>query len=187
MKKNKNLTLFTSTFYISAFTFGGGYVIIPLMKERFVDELKWIDEKEMLDMISLAQSAPGAVAINASILVGYKVNGVKGSLTTILATIMPPIIIISIISLFYQAFISNLYIALFLKGMQAAVCAVIFNVVFDLVKFIYKDKDVFNYLLMFAAIIFKLVFKFNVIYIIAGCAFVGLLRGLYQHYLKEEK
>lgn len=70
--------LFSSTFYLSAFTFGGGFVIIPLMKKKFVDNLHWIEEEEMLDLTAIAQSSPGAIAVNASILVGYRVAGWSG-------------------------------------------------------------------------------------------------------------
>ena len=106
MKKSPALycKLFTSTFYLSAFTFGGGYVIIPLMKKKFADDLHWIEEKEMLDLTAIAQSAPGPIAVNAAILIGYRIAGVLGALTTILGTVLPPLIILSVISLFYQAF-----------------------------------------------------------------------------------
>ena len=73
------LTLFTSTFTLSAFTFGGGFVIIPLMRKKFVEQLHWIDEEEMMDLTAIAQSSPGAIAVNASILVGYRVAGVHGA------------------------------------------------------------------------------------------------------------
>lgn len=77
-KNNGHLlrSLFLSTFYLSAFTFGGGYVIVTLMKQKFVDELHWIDEEEMLDLVAIAQSAPGAIAVNGAIVVGYKLVGV---------------------------------------------------------------------------------------------------------------
>ena len=92
LEKNKKgwrllLQLFLSTFYISAFTFGGGYVIIPLMKKKFADELHWIDDEEMLNLAAIAQSSPGAVAVNASILVGFRVAGVAGALVAILGTV----------------------------------------------------------------------------------------------------
>ena len=82
-KKNKYWQLFLSTFKLSACTFGGGFVIIPLMRERFVKELHWIDEEEMLDLTAIAQSSPGSIAINASILVGYHVAGIPGALITV--------------------------------------------------------------------------------------------------------
>ncbi len=176
---NKRLfVLFKKTFMISAFTFGGGYVIVPLMKENFVDELQWIEEDEMLDLISIAQSSPGAMAVNASMLVGYKISGVLGALVSILATIIPPITVISIITLFYEAFRSNMYVANFLKGMQSGVSAVIFNIVFDLSKKIVISKNVLNYILLFGAIILKMVFNVNVVKIILICAAIGLINGI---------
>lgn len=82
--------LFFTTFYISSFTFGGGFVIVTFMKRKFVDELHWIDEKEMLDFTALAQSCPGAIAVNAAILVGCKVCGLVGMAVAVLGTILPP-------------------------------------------------------------------------------------------------
>ena len=89
---------------LSAFTFGGGYVIVPLMRKKFVEEYRWIEEKEMLDLVAIGQSAPGPIAVNTSILVGYRLAGVPGAFFTILGTVLPPLIIISVISLFYTAF-----------------------------------------------------------------------------------
>ena len=109
--------LFLSTLYISTFTFGGGFVIVTFMKKKFVDELHWIDEQEMLDMTALAQSSPGAIAVNAAILVGWQVDGLLGMVIAVLGTIIPPMLILSVISLFYNAFATNTYVALVLKGM----------------------------------------------------------------------
>ena len=92
------------------------------MKRKFVDELHWIDMTEMLDLTALAQSSPGAIAVNAAILVGWRVAGLMGMLIAVLGTILPPMLILSVISLCYQAFASNLYVALILKGMQADGC-----------------------------------------------------------------
>ena len=83
--------LFSSTFCLSAFTFGGGYIIIPLMRKKFVEELHWIEEQEMLDLSAIAQSSPGAIAVNAAILVGYRIAGIPGALVTICGTILPPL------------------------------------------------------------------------------------------------
>ena len=104
--------IFISTLYLSTFTFGGGYVIVTLMKKKFVDEYHWIEEDEMLDLIAIAQSSPGAIAVNGAIVVGYKLAGLTGTLTAIIATIIPPFAIISLISLFYNAFQSNCFVSL---------------------------------------------------------------------------
>ena len=140
-KKQVYLKLFTSTFYLSTFTFGGGFVIIPLMKKKFVDDLKWIEEEEMLNLTAIAQSSPGAVAVNASILLGYQVAGITGALVSILGTVLPPLIILSIISTFYTAFRDNIVVNAVLKAMQAGVAAVICDVVLTMGGSISKTKD----------------------------------------------
>ena len=101
MKKGKALywELFLSTFYLSAFTFGGGYVIVSMMKEKFCDQLHYIEEKEMLDLVAIAQSAPGAIAVNGAIVLGYKMAGIPGILVCALGTIIPPFAIIYIVSM----------------------------------------------------------------------------------------
>ena len=92
-KQDKKLwKIFWSTFYLSAFTFGGGYVIVSLMKKKFVDEYHWIEEEEMLDLVAIAQSAPGAIAVNGAIVIGYKLAGIAGILTAIAETVILPVI-----------------------------------------------------------------------------------------------
>ncbi|MDD3809005.1 MAG: chromate transporter [Erysipelotrichaceae bacterium] len=174
------IRLFGSLFYISAFTFGGGYVIVPLMQKRFVEELQWIDENEMLDMIAIAQSAPGPVAVNASILVGYKVANIIGSLVAVVATVLPPLIIISVVSMFYEQFKTNVLVNLFLQGMKAAVCAVIFDVVIRLARNIIGQRDMMNISLIMACFIAATLLNLNVAIIILACATVGVLRFLFK-------
>ncbi len=166
-KLKKLLRLFLSMLYISAFTFGGGFVISSFMKKKFVDELHWIEEEEMLDLIAIAQSSPGAIAVNCAVLVGWRVGGFAGMLAAVIGTVIPPVLIIVIVSLFYNAFSENRYIALLLRGMQAGVAAVIADVCFDLGGKVVKSRSVFHIavmLLAFAAVFF---FKVNVIIIIA--------------------
>ena len=131
-KSESFMETFISTLYLSAFTFGGGYVIVTLMKKKFVDDLHWIDEKEMLDLVAIAQSSPGAIAVNGAIVVGYKLAGIAGVLVSILGTMLPPFVIISVISAFYQAFRSNFFISQMLEGMQAGVGAVIASVTYEM-------------------------------------------------------
>lgn len=179
------LKLFTSTFYLSAFTFGGGFVIIPLMQKKFVDDLKWIDEEEMLNLAAIAQSSPGAVAVNASILLGYNVAGKIGAIVSILGTVMPPLIILSIISMFYTLFRDNVIVNYVLKGMQAGVAAVITDVVINLGGNVVKTKSIISMLVMIGAFIATFVLKINVMYIILVCGIIGALKVLY--YEKKER
>ncbi len=168
--------LFMSTIYISAFTFGGGFVIVTFMKKKFVDEYGWIEEDEMLDLTALAQSSPGAIAVNAAILVGWRVAGFFGMLIAVLGTIIPPIIIISVISMFYAAFAANTYVALVLKGMQAGVAAVILEVVYHLGAKVVKEKNIISNLIMVATFLAVFFFNVNVIYIILIAIVIGIFR-----------
>lgn len=177
MEKNlkNHLTLWKATFFLSAFTFGGGYVIIPLMKKKFVDELGWLEEQEMLDMAAMAQSAPGAIAVNASILLGWRLLGISGALAAILGTVLPPLIILSAVSLFYDAFRENVVISAVLKGMMAGVCAVIFDVVITMGNKIIRTKKLLPILMMMGAFLASFVLRINIIYIILCCGTLGAL------------
>ncbi|MGI5958588.1 MAG: chromate transporter [Massiliimalia sp.] len=178
--------LFFSMLYISAFTFGGGFVIITFMKKKFVDQFHWINEQEMLDLTALAQSSPGAIAVNASIFVGWRVSGFLGMVVAVIATIIPPLIIISIISLFYAAFAANPYVALTLKGMQAGVAAVILDVVTGLGFNVIKTKSLIHLILMGSAFIATFFLNINVIYIILVAGFIGVILAGY-HCQKDRK
>ena len=172
------LTLFFNMLYISTFTFGGGFVIVTLMKQKFVDKLHWMDESEMLDMTAIAQSSPGAIAVNAAILVGWRMAGFAGMLTAVVATILPPMVILSAISYCYKAFESNRYVALALKGMQAGVAAVILSVVFDLGGKVVRERSALSFFLMILAFLATFVFNVNVVLIILAAAAVGVVSVL---------
>ena len=125
--KSRLWTLFKTCFIISACTFGGGMVIISMLQKKFVEELHWISQDEVMDLVAIAQSCPGVMAVNTSIIIGYHIAGVAGALLTVTGTILPPMIILTIVSMFYVQFRSNPVIALLLKGMQAGVAAVMIN------------------------------------------------------------
>ena len=177
-KTARILRLFFSMMYISAFTFGGGFVIVTFMKRKFVDELHWIDEQEMLDMTALAQSSPGAIAVNAAILVGSKAGGAAGMAAAVLGTVIPPVVILSVISLFYQMFAENRYVALALRGMSCGVAAVILDVSVSLGRNVLKKKQWAHMAVMAAAFIATFFFKVNVIWIILAAAAVGVATAL---------
>ena len=165
MKEKRKLLmeLFTSTLYLSAFTFGGGYVIVSLLKERFVDQLHYIDEKEMLDLVAIAQSAPGAIAVNGAIVLGYKMAGILG--------------IIVVIAYFYKIFITNKIISAILLGMRAGIGAIIVSVVYDMALSVMDEHKERNILIMIGAFVLNYFLNVNIMYIILGCillAFVEL-------------
>lgn len=171
-------TLLKSTFVLSAFTIGGGYVIVPLMQKKFVEDLKWIDTEEMLDLVALGQSMPGALAVNTSILVGYRMAGVSGALTTVLGTVSPPLIIITVISYFYMSFRDNPIVDALMLGMQIGVVAVILNVVVTMVKDVLKTKDIVNLLILIGAFVAGFLFEVNVILVILVAGIIGYINNM---------
>nr|WP_319489649.1 chromate transporter [uncultured Caproiciproducens sp.] len=178
--------LFFSTLYLSTFTFGGGYVIVTLLKNKFVDELHWIDEDEMLDLVAIAQSSPGAIAVNGAIVVGYKLAGFPGILFSILGAVLPPLVILTVISYCYAAFKANFYIQALLKGMRAGVGAVIVSVVYDMGSNVVKQKDPLLLAVMAAAFISNYFFGVSVIYIILLVAALGAVRILIRECRKDK-
>lgn len=191
MKKDKQFywTLFLSTFTLSAFTFGGGYIIVPLMQKRFVKELKWIDEEEMLDLVAIGQSAPGPIAVNTSIIIGYRMAGIPGALLAMFGTVLPPLVIITIISYFYIAFRDNPIINALLFGMQAGVAAVIVDVVINMSSDIIKAKYVLPIVVMILAFIATAIFNVNIVLILFICGLIGAYTTYRVNLLakKEEK
>lgn len=176
--KNRLLTLFVNSFIISACTFGGGFVIVTLMKRKYVDELHWLDEQEMLDYTALAQASPGAIAVNAAVLVGWKIGGLPGMLLSVIGTILPPMLILAAIAFFYAAFAANRFVALALRGMQAGVAAVIFDVVLSLGGQVFKGEKAFNAVLLAAAFGLSFFANVNVVYLILAAAVIGVIKAL---------
>ena len=186
-KAQKYIKLFLSTFKISACTFGGGFVIIPLLRRKFVEELGWIDEQEMMDLTAIAQSSPGAIAVNASILVGYRVAGIPGAMLTVLGTVLPPLSIISVISLFYKAFRYNAIVNAAMAGMLCGVAAVILDVVINMVKGIFKQKRILPVLVMAGAFAAVRFFSVNIIIIILVCGVIGAADVIYREKIGKKR
>jgi len=185
-KAKTYLTLFFSAFYISAVTFGSGYVIVSVIKKRFVDELKWIDENEMINLIALAQSSPGVMTANTALLVGYKICGVPGAFLAVLGVALPPLITIYIISLFYNAIRDNAVVSAVLKGMQAGACAVIADVVASLFSNVIKDKGLRKDVkILIMLIAFTGAFILNISFILIVLVFI--LLGLTLFFVKRAR
>ena len=172
-KKNVYRRLFFSTLKLSACTFGGGFVIIPLMRKKFVEELHWIEEQEMLDLTAIAQSSPGAIAVNASILVGYHVAGIFGAFLAVLGTILPPLMIISVISFFYAAVRDNPIIDMAMTGMLAGVAAVICDVVITMGTGIVKQRRVLPIVVLLLSFVAVCFFHANIMLVLLLCGVVG--------------
>lgn len=148
--------------------------MVPLMKKKFVDDLKWIEEKEMLNLAAIAQSSPGAVAVNASMLLGYRIAGISGAVISILGTVLPPLIILTGISAFYSAFRDSGPVNALLRGMQAGVAAVIADVVLQMGGSILKTKKTISLVIMAVTFIASFFLNVPVVFILLACMAIGV-------------
>ena len=189
MLQKKNLEqlwiLFKSMFLLSACTFGGGFVIVSLMKKKFVEELKWLEEDEMLDITAITQSSPGPQPVNASVIIGYRMQGIPGSLAAVLGTILPPMFVISLICVFYTEFRQNLYIAAALQVMRAGVAAVILDVTWNLAKNVWNSHSVFYTSLMALSFCGAYFFGVSAMIIILICLVIGITEAVLTSYKKK--
>lgn len=179
MKKSKTiLDLFLTMLKIGLFTFGGGYAMIALLENEFVSRKKWLDKDEFLDIIAIAESTPGPIAINSSTYIGYKMAGVLGSASATIAVCIPSFVIIYIISLFFDAFLSLTYVEYAFRGIQACVVYLIISAGIKMGKGL--KKNAFNIIVFSATIICMILFsifavKFSAVFYILISGTLGLL------------
>lgn len=171
--KGRLWTLFKTCFIISACTFGGGMVIISLLQKKFVEELGWIDQDEVMDLTAIAQSCPGVMAVNTSIMIGYRICGPLGAVITAVGTVLPPMIILSVISLFYTQFRSNPVVSVVLRGMQAGVAAVMLNVSVTMTQSVITGASRLTWIMLIAAAVAVLVFDADIILVLLVCGVIG--------------
>lgn len=168
-------TLFKSTFLISAFTIGGGFIIIPLLKAKYVDEYHWINDKDALDMVAVAQSMPGVIAANSAIILGYRMAGVLGTVVALAATVLPPLITLSIVSYCYDYVVQSEIIRMILRGMQCGATALILNVAIDLLVKQVKKKLVLPLLIIVGTFIANIIFDINIMELIIIDGIIGFI------------
>ena len=188
-RKTGLMDIFLIFLKIGAFTFGGGYAMIALLEDEFVDKRSWLNESEFLDMTAIAESTPGPVAINAATYLGYKLAGFKGALAASLAVCIPSFAIIYVISFFYERFQQITWVASAFRGIQACVVYLILSA--GLRMFIKMKKNVFN-ISIFAVVSVSFIFvslfgiSFSSIYYILICGVVGVVVGTLHNMRNRE-
>ena len=163
-------TVFAKFFKIGLFTIGGGYAMLPLIQAEVVEKQKWIEKEEFLDLVAIAQSAPGVFAVNISIFVGYKLKGIRGSLITTLGAVLPSFLIILAIAMFFHAFSDNVYVERAFKGIRPAVVALIAAPTFSLAKTAKNNRYTFWIPIVSALLIWLVGVSPIYIILIAGVA-----------------
>lgn len=167
------LKIFIAFFKIGLYTFGGGYAMIPLIHFYAVDKYKWIDEKEFIDIIAIAESTPGPIAINSATYVGYKTHGIKGSIAATIGVALPSLIIITLISAFLMQFKDNTYVEYAFKGIRIGVSVLIINAGIRIYKKI--DKNVFAYILVLFGFFTAYFSLIPVVYVILISGILGII------------
>lgn len=169
------LWIFYINIIIGTFTFGGGYVVIPMIKKYYIDQKSLFSEDDLMEMAAIAQSSPGAIAINLSVLVGQKTAGYKGAIICFIASILPSIIILSLVSSYYELLISNESVRSVLHGMQACVGAMIVNLIIDMIQLLYKQHSKLLMLQIPVCFILNFIFNINAIALMLFCVLFTVL------------
>ena len=180
---NKNLDLFLTFMKIGAFTFGGGYAMIPLIQREVCENKKWLDEKEIADIVAISESTPGPIAINAATFIGYRTNGFSGACIATLGVVLPSFLIISGISFVLNEFQNFKPVRYAFMGIRSAVLALILKALFMMFK--KTKKEIFSYILMAAALVITAFVKIDAVFVIIGCGVFGLIWSLARK--KEQK
>jgi chromate transporter len=183
--KRRLWELFISFLKIGAFTFGGGYAMMPIMHKEVVEKKQWATDEDILKLLVISESTPGVLAVNSATFIGYKIAGFFGALLATLGVVLPSFIVISIISLFIVEFKELEYVGYAFMGIRAAVAMLILNAVFKLSKKV--KKTWFSYLIFAVAFIVALLTEFSVIYLLFIGAILGILYGFINRQKMEEK
>jgi len=173
--KKPLLELFISFLKIGAFTFGGGYAMMPIMQKEVVEKKHWATDEDILKLLVISESTPGVLAVNSATFIGYKIGGFFGALLATLGVVLPSFIVIAIISLFIVQFKELEYVGYAFMGIRAGVAILILNAVFKLSKKV--KKSWFSYLIFTASFIVALLTEFSVIYLLMMGALIGILFG----------
>lgn len=176
MKENKHnslLELFLCFLKIGAFTFGGGYAMIPLIHRETAHRRKWVTEEDILEIVAIAESTPGPIAINAATFIGYKTAGNAGAFLATLGVVLPSFIIITVIATILTTFENLKVVKYAFFGIRAGILALLINAVYMMFK--KTKKTPLAYIVMIGAFILVAFLKINVLYVIIGCALLGFI------------
>ena len=168
--------VFSSFFKIGAFTFGGGYAMIPLIQNEAVEKRRWVSDEDILEVVAIAESTPGPIAINSATFVGYKAAGILGSVCATLGVVLPSFVIILLLSYVLQQFQQVLAVQYAFQGIRAGVLALLVKALWTMYK--KSPKGWVGYVVMGVSFILTAVFDFNVIFVIIGCAVFGVVTSL---------
>ncbi len=182
---NKLWDLFSTFFRIGAFTFGGGYAMIPLIQRETVENHKWISEEDMMNMVAIAESTPGVLAVNSATFVGCRVAGFWGAVCATLGVVLPSFVLICILSLFYLSFLQNKWVAAAFGGIRCAVVLLMANAVIKLSKQVRFSP--LYILLTVAAFVLAVFTDVDTILILLVAGIIGIFHALWKKHSTDRK
>ncbi len=185
-KLRKLVILFKTTFLISL-TANTGYAILSVMKANFIGKYHWFSEEEMSDYIAMAQSAPGSMAINASMIIGWQIAGLAGSIAAVVGCALPPLLVMMAVTLFYNRIISNPYVTQFMKGMQFGVTAMLLDVMLGLFKNVTKKGVFYPCCLIVLSFLYVKLFNRSIFYLALGCIVISVMKTWFDRRKGEKK
>ena len=171
------LALFLATFTISA-TANSGYAIIAVMRDDFVNKRKWFTEDEMADYVAIVQSAPGPMAVTSSMVVGYQSAGLLGSLAAVTGVILPPFLVMVLVTVFYQTIVSNPYVTIFMRGMQMGVVALLLDICIGLFTNATKEPGLYPFVVMVLAFLYVRFTGCSIMWLALACGVAGAAKAL---------
>lgn len=174
---SKLVALFVATFTVSC-TANSGYAIIAVMKDDFVNKRKWLTEEEMADYIAIVQSSPGPMAVTSSTIIGYHVAGMPGTLAAVFGVMLPPFLVMVIVTLFYEAIVGNPYVGLFLRGMQMGVVAMLIDVIIGLFRNATEKGWAYPLVVMALSFAYVRFSGFSIAWLVLACIVAGVAKTL---------
>lgn len=166
MNKINNFEMFVLAFKMSSLSFGGGYITIPMLRKEFVEKRTLLTEEKLQDLAAIAQSSPGSISVSLATGVAYEIGGLKSMLITFFASILPPLLIISLITVFYDAFMAQTLIQKIFKGLEIGVAVIMFILVKDMITQLYKRDHKVSIILLLVSMILYFLLRTHVVFIL---------------------
>jgi len=178
--------LFISTFTISC-PANSGYAILAVMKDDLVHKRKWLTEAEMTDYIAIVQSSPGPMAVTSSTIIGYHVAGIAGTFAAVLGVILPPFLVMVLVTLFYEVIVGNPYVTLFLRGMQMGVVAMLFDVIMGLFRSATDKERAYPFVVMALAFAYVRFAGASIVWLVVACIVAGVVKALLVKHKEDQR
>ena len=185
MNRTKKLWILFKTTFLISMTANTGYAILSIMKNTFVEKYRWFSNEDMADYIAMAQSVPGPIAISASMIIGYQSAGLIGSICAVAGCALPPLLVMMLVTFFYESLTGNELVSKFLRGMQYGVAAMLLDVLIVLFVNVTKKGMIYPLCIMTLSFLYVRLLNLSIFYLAIGCIAAGVLKAYLSNKAKE--